>query len=224
MKQTKKLMVLFSIVQPDTGKKLIKELKNRGINIHFQFVGYGTAPTEMMDIFGLCNNTKDIVVSLGPEKKINDLMSSISTGFNSQAKYGGLIISLKLSAANRIISEILHHGVEENDNQGEMNMKNEHLNNLIFISVNNGFADNVMTTAKQYGATGGTIIKGRLQDSEQLIELGQLYAGEEREIICILAPETVSHDIMEHVNEEFGVYSEANGIVCSVPTEKAFKI
>ena len=43
-------MVLLSIVERDKGEKLIKGLKNLSVNMNFQTVGFGTAPTEMMDI------------------------------------------------------------------------------------------------------------------------------------------------------------------------------
>ena len=59
---SKQPMILLSIVERDKGKKLIKELENIGIRINFQSVGFGTAPTEMMDIFGLGTNDKDIII------------------------------------------------------------------------------------------------------------------------------------------------------------------
>ena len=103
-------------------------------------------------------------------------------------------------------------------------MKNQHHNNLIIISVNEGYADNVMQTARKAGATGGTIIKGRLADTELIAELENTEIDEEREILVILAPLKTSKQIMEDVNREFGINSKANGIITAIPTEKAYKI
>ena len=50
---SKRVMMLLAIVERDKGKKFIKELKDRNIRVNFQTVGFGTAPTEMMDIFGI---------------------------------------------------------------------------------------------------------------------------------------------------------------------------
>ena len=50
---SKKIMALFSIVEQGKGKKLIRALKEQKIGVNFQTIGYGTAPTEMMDIFGI---------------------------------------------------------------------------------------------------------------------------------------------------------------------------
>ena len=101
-------MILLSIVERDKGNKLIKELKKMDIRVHFQTVGFGTAPTEMMDIFGLGTNDKDIVLSLGAESCVKDMMTNFGTAFESHSKFGGLMIILDLSAAGRILTEILH--------------------------------------------------------------------------------------------------------------------
>ncbi len=221
---SKKIMSLLSFVQQGNGKKLIKELQNLKIRINFQTVGLGTAPTEMMDIFGLGTNDKDIVISLGAEGDIRNMMSNFGTAFESHSKYGGIMIIMKLSAAGRILTEILHFDNEKTLEEGTENMKNEYHNNLIIISVNEGFSDDVMEVARKAGATGGTVIKGRLADSSQFEGLRDTKVDEDRELLCILAPLQVSKKIMEDVNSNFGLTSPANGIVISVATEKAYKI
>ena len=224
-KQSKRLMMLFSIVEREKGKKLTKTLNSKNINMHFQFVGFGTAPSEMMDIFGLGNNDKDIIISLAPEIAVKNLMSDFGNNFSNYSEYGGLMIVLKMSAVNRLVAEILNHNPPQNTSkEKKSNMKNEHNHQLIFISVDQGYSDLVMQTAKRAGATGGTVMKGRLAESDYFIELSQVDIKEEREMICILAPDTVSGAIMESVNEKFGLTSSAHGVICSVPIEKAYKI
>ena len=221
---SKRPMALLSIVERDKGKKLIRELENMNINVNFHCVGLGTAPTEMMDIFGIGTKDKDIIISLGKETAVKDMMASFGTVFESHSKYGGLMIVLKISAANRILTEILSFNNDKNIERGNGSMKNEHHNNLIIISVNEGYSDDVMQVARKAGATGGTVIKGRLANIEQFAGVGKTDIDGEREILCILAPLKTSAQIMEDVNKEFGTSSAANGIIVAVPTEKAYKI
>lgn len=220
----KRPMVLLSIVERDKGKKLIKEFENLNIKVNFQCVGMGTAPTEMMDIFGIGSKEKDIIISLGTENVIKDMMSNFGTVFESHSKYGGLTIVMKVSAASRILTEILSFNNDKISEKGNGPMKNEHHNNLIIISVNEGYADEVMEVARKAGATGGTVIKGRLANIEQFLDLGKTDVDNEREILCILAPLKTGAQIMEDVNKEFGTTSPANGIIVAIPTEKAYKI
>lgn len=221
---SKRLMMLLSIVERDKGKKLRKELKNNNIQMNFQTVGAGTAPTEMMDIFGLGTIDKDIVISLGAESDVREMMENFGTTFSSHSKYGGIMIILEISAAGRILTEILHFNNGKNTEKGTVTMKNEHHNNLIVISVNQGYTEDVMHVARKAGATGGTVVKGRLTDVEQFAELGNTQADGEREILFILAPVETGKKIMSDVNKEFGLTSPANGIIFAVPAEKAYKI
>jgi len=180
----------------------------------------------MMDIFGLGSKDKDIIISLGSEDVVKDMMANFGTTFVSHSKYGGLMIVLQTSAANRILAEILSFNIDKNLEKGTGSMKNEHHNNLIIISVNEGYSEDVMHVAKKAGATGGTVIKGRLENIEQLADIGKtaVDVDGEREILCILAPLKTSAQIMEDVNKEFGITSAANGVIFAIPTEKAYKI
>ena len=221
---SKRPMILLSIVERDKGKKLIKELEAINIRVNFQSVGFGTAPTEMMDIFGLGTNDKDIIISLGAEDVVKNMLANFGTIFASHSKYGGLMIIIEVAAASRVLTEILDFNNDKNAEKGDGAMKNEHHNNLIIISVNEGYSDDVMQAARKAGATGGTVIKGRLAEVEQLAEMRKGEIDGEREILCILAPLKTSKQIMEDVNKEFGLTSKANGVVFAVPTEKAYKI
>lgn len=220
----KRLMALLSIVERDKGKKLIKVLENINVRMNFQCVGFGTAPTEMMDIFGLGSNDKDIIISLAAENTVKDMMSDFGTSFESHTKFGGLMIILNTSAASRVLTELLTHNLNIVTEKGNGAMKNEHHNNLIIISINEGYTDNVMQVARKAGATGGTVIKGRLADTEFVAELENAEINEERDILVILAPLKTSKQIMEEVNREFGINSKANGIITAIPAEKAYKI
>lgn len=219
----KKITVLLSIVEQGKGKKLIKELTNLKVRMNFQIVGFGTAPTEMMDIFGLGTNVKDIIISLGATHDIKDMMSNFGEIFQSHSKFGGIMIVLDVSAASRVLTEILNFN-NQNYERELANMQNENSNNLIVISINEGYSEDVMHVARKAGATGGTVIKGRLADVEQFAEFMDTKADGEREMLCILAPSKVSKQIMEEVNREFGLTSSANGIIFALPAEKAFKI
>ncbi|MBE7046198.1 MAG: hypothetical protein E7396_02160 [Ruminococcaceae bacterium] len=220
----KRLLAVLSIVERDKGQKLIKLLQDMGIRMNFQCVGFGTAPTEMMDIFGIGSNDKDIIISIASDTNIKDMMSDFGANVDSNTKFGGLMIVVSVSAAGRVLTELLTHNSNNSGEKGNDAMKNEHQNNLIIISINEGYADSVMQVARKAGATGGTVIKGRLADAEFVSELKNTQIDEEREILVILAPLNTSKQIMEDVNREFGMSSKANGIITAIPTEKAFKI
>lgn len=222
---TERIMLLLSIVERGKGKQLMQALSEWKIALHFQSIGFGTAPSEMMDIFGLGTKDKDMLYSFAPERQVHALMADFGQNFGNSSQYGGLLIVIPLAAINRLSAEILTHGLSaEVGGEVEEPMKNEHKHNLVLINVNHGYADQVMQVAKKAGATGGTIVRGRLAESDGIRELAQMDIQDEREIIFILAPENAGRQIMSDVNQAFGMRTEAAGMICALPIEKAYKI
>ncbi len=218
------MMGLFSIVESGKGQKLIKELNRFGMRMNFQTTGLGTAPSELMDVFGLGSNDKDVIFSLGAECDVRSLIKGLNEIFQSHYKYGGLMIVLDIAAASRVLSEILNYQRNSIIESEAEEMQNENRNHLVVIAVNQGFSEDVMNCARKAGATGGTVIKGRLADVEQFAEFLNTTIDGEREMLFILTPAKISGQIMENVNRDFGLTSPANGIIFAMPTEKAFKI
>ncbi len=225
MNSPEKIMMLLSIVGRNKALKLIHTLDSLNIKMHLQTTGLGTAPSEMMDILGLSSNDKDIVISYGAESNILDLMKNFGEKFESHSAYGGILMVIKLSAINRLTAQILSRNSMKETNQGENDeMVSKHKQSLIMITVAQGFTDEVMHTAKKAGAMGGTVIKGRLAETEYIKEVSNIDIEEEREIILIMAPSQTAVNIMEEVNEKFGLRTEARGIMSIIPVEKAYKI
>lgn len=102
--------------------------------------------------------------------------------------------------------------------------KSDYNYGLILIAVNHGHSDAVMETAKKAGATGGTVLRGRLADADR----GERFIGikleEEREIVAIMAPGSTRGAIIEAVNRDEGLRTDAQAVICSFAAEKAFMI
>ncbi|MBQ3104664.1 MAG: hypothetical protein IJC59_02245 [Lachnospiraceae bacterium] len=225
MSHPESVMAVFSILERGKSKRFRGMMESRGIRLHLLTLGHGTASSEMMDILGLGTNDKDVMISLAPEPTVRLLVEDITKNLENSARYGGLMLVLRLSAINRLAAAIVMRSKEENAEKEEtVKMDGEGKYNLILIAVNHGFADEVMETAKRAGATGGTVIKGRLAGAEVLKQLDDVNVEEEKEIITILSPAGTCLQIMNAVNSEFGLRTKAKGIVCAVPVEKALKI
>ena len=97
-------------------------------------------------------------------------------------------------------------------------------NSLILVACNRGCTDNVMATAKAQGARGGTVIKARLAGLEDLEQAYDIDLKAEREILAIVVPTKLRNDIMGAVNQEHGLRSEAQAIVCSLPIEHMVRL
>lgn len=226
MAEQNRIMMLYSVLGRGKSKQYMEMLNEKNIRFHMQMTAFGTAPSEMLDIFGLGNTDKDVVISYAPEAMVRKLMSELSKNIGTGSEYGGLMISMRLSAINRLSAEIITKTVAGNTEKGEeiMNHENKHQHQLIWITVNQGYTDQVMQTAKRAGAMGGTVMRARLAGTERLENAVSANIQEEKEIITILAPSGTASDIMNAVNSEHGMKSEAHGMVMALPVDKALKI
>jgi len=219
-----RIVSLLSIVGRGKGAQYIRMVKEKGLFLNYQFVGAGTASSEMMDILGLGNNDKDIMLSFGTYKAINNLCGEFSKAIGSSGAYGGIAMVVSPSAFSRITAEIIKRNSNEIEKGDGSNMHSEFDYSLVLVSINRGYTDAVMQTAKKAGATGGTIIKARLAEAQEIEAYANTKLEEEKEIVTILAPNSIRNQILEDINKEFGLKSEAQGTVLSVPVDKVFKI
>ena len=225
MPDSNRIMMLFTIVGRGKSKKYMDKLTAKGISFHMQMTAHGTAPSEMMDIFGLGNTDKDVVISYATEKACNTYVEELTGNVGASSGYGGLMMCFQLSAINRLTAEIIHRSTPDGEERGgTKKMANTHKQQLILVTVNQGFTGQVMQTAKKAGAMGGTILRARLASADKLEQYGDIAAQQEKEVIAILAPVGTAAKIMEEVNKEHGFHTEACGMITALPVDKAYKI
>jgi len=216
--------MLLAFIARGNSKKYIELLEKNNITLHLQTVGQGTAPSEMMDIFGLGDSYKDVMVSLAPRKAAKRMAECFSDQMGYNARLGGIYMEIPLGAVNRLMSVILNRNDRDFTDKGNEEMNNDTKQSLIFITVNPGYTDEVMQCARRVGAAGGTVMRARLAGSEKLELHDDRETQEEKEIISILASENIAGAIMNEVNAHFGLKTDASGTVCAVPVDRAFKI
>ena len=227
MAALKRIVMLFSIIARGKAKRYMDALRNKGIEFHIQTTAVGTAPSEMMDIFGLGTNDKDIVVSLASEQLVDSYVTELTKNIGTNAGYGGLMMCFDLSAINRLTAELVmraNRGNSETEGEKKVKEANTNKHQLILITVNQGYTDAVMQTARKAGAMGGTVLRARLAGTERFEHFGSMVEQEEKEIVAILSPCGVAAEIMEEVNRAHGLKSEACGMIMALPVDKAYKI
>ncbi|MDR1588099.1 MAG: hypothetical protein LBS57_11635, partial [Treponema sp.] len=97
--------------------------------------------------------------------------------------------------------------------------KTEIRNDLIISIINQGYSDEFMTTAREAGATGGTVLSARGLAHEGAVKFFGISVQDEKEVIIILTSREKKVPIMKAVCEVHGVNSKAKGIVFSLPVD-----
>jgi nitrogen regulatory protein PII len=98
-------------------------------------------------------------------------------------------------------------------------MSGEFSHDLIIAIINQGYSDEFMNTAREAGATGGTVISARGQAHEGAVKFFGISVQDEKEIIIILSGREKKVPIMQAVCNAHGLNSKAQGIVFSLPVD-----
>ena len=90
---------------------------------------------------------------------------------------------------------------------------------VILVIVNAGFADDVMSAARECGAKGGTVINARGTAKEEAEKAYGIVIAPEKEIVLILVDKDVKESILHAVYKKVGLNTPGQGIAFSLPVD-----
>jgi len=99
--------------------------------------------------------------------------------------------------------------------------KKEDENELIIAVIARGFADFVVSAAREAGATGATILYGRGTADADKHVMG-ISLQPEREVILILSKKADRRKIMQEIADKTSLMEEGRGLCFSLPVSKVF--
>lgn len=217
MKDLKRLVMIVSIIERGNGNKLIKLYDQEQVFTHMRCEGTGTATSEIMDILGLGGSEKDIILSFAPAGTALNLLEKLKDDLHDLCPGRGIAFMVAMEAVTNLLAASIgaRTKLEKDREYEDMQEKNS----LIMITVNQGFTDEVMSTAKEAGARGGTAVRGRWVMMDEIEQMKGLTLREEKEIILIVVPREIRNSVMEAVNTHHGLQSEAGAVICSLGVE-----
>lgn len=217
------MKIILSIVERGQGTAIQRLYRKRQVPIHLQCPGKGTATSEIMDILGLGSSEKDVVVSFAAASAAKKLLHDLDNELRGHPGGAGIVVAIPVSGLNSLIANLAAYHAESLK-QKEGNEMERTENSLILVVCARGCTDDVMSTAKARGARGGTVIKGRLSGLEELEQAYEVELKPEREIVAIVVPTELRGPIMEAINAEHGLRSEAQAVLCSLPIEQIVRL
>ena len=217
------MKLILSIVERGQGTAMLRLYHKRQVPIHIQCAGKGTATSEIMDILGLGSSEKDVLISFAAASAAKKLFHDLDNELRGHTGGAGIVGSVPVSGLNSLVASLAAYHAEALKGKKEENMERSE-NSLILVVCARGCTDDVMATAKAHGARGGTVIKGRLSGRKELEQAYEVELKAEREIVAIVVPTELRAPIMEAVNAEHGLRSEAQAVLCSLPIEQIVRL
>ena len=155
---------------------------------------------------------------------VNRVMRDLNNELRGAARSRGIRFDMKLTAMAHVTALAIQMNVQNEVGRVDTMTEEGMDNSMILVTVNQGFTEEVMETARKAGARGGTIIHARWAGSESVEEFYGITVQQEKEVIAIVSSAAKRKEIMEAINRNHGMKTEACGTVCSLAIEDIVRL
>lgn len=209
-----KTTLIVSIVERGKGDQVVATYKDFGCYPYMKLVASGTASSELLDVLGFANSKRTIVLSIIEDKQSKVFMEELRKRDKLRLHTKGIVFAVPINGISSLLYKIANDVATSEIEKVEDNMSED---SLILVSLNQGYSDEVMATAKKFGARGGTVFKANFKDNDYIAQEYQVAFQKEKEILAIVASNDIKKDIMNHIHEEHGLNSKAQALLISLP-------
>lgn len=181
----------------------------------------GTAASEVLQVLGIGETSRTLVLSLVPEPLLPQLKADIRDKLLMTQPGQGILFTVPLSGISARSARFLSRGMAGKQlDRREIPMETNRFE-LILALTNRGCSDDVMDAARLAGATGGTLLHARLLTSKE--QEGEKFMGvalqREKELVAILAKAEYKIPIMQTITDKAGLQTPAETVVLSLPVD-----
>lgn len=188
---------LVAIVDRGKSEAVAEELRRRHILMQFVLLGHGTASAEVMDLLGLDEPEKDVVLALLPGDS-GRVLSALTERLELYRPGRGIAFTIDLCSISALAHQrIAAAAAETTAQKEEQTMRSQH--ELIVVITEHGFAADVMDTARGAGARGGTVVRGRSLAAEEAQKFLHITIQQEKDVVLILVPAAGRQPVMKAI-------------------------
>lgn len=216
---------LAIIIDSSIRQRLTEFLEDAGVLIFYQMHGVGTVSSEFLNLCGLGDTHKTILLCFVPRHRAKAVLTDMNHALQLHKRGTGIAVSIPMNGMQGWLYKLLHFaeaeaGEQEQENENEVKKMSDTITHaMILAAINQGYSDDVMATARAAGATGGTILKGlRCAPAEVASRFG-IPLQDEQEIVLIVVPKDKKVEMMTAISEAHGISTPAHGVVLSLPVD-----
>lgn len=208
---------VISICDPKSAPVLTQMCSELGLKMTVSLHGRGTAVRSMLDILGIEDNEKRVILTVASVKKTKEFIREQKRRLFIGVPGHGVAVAVPIKSIGGGKTVAFLSGDEQNTKYTpELNYSYE----LITVIANEGRSDLVMNAARSAGAKGGTVLHGKSTGTKEAQKFYNISLSDEKEVILIVAQAAHKSEIMRSILEKAGPDSEAGAIVFSLPVSE----
>ena len=206
---------LFTIVDKKDRRAVTDTLKELALPLSVVLYAHGTAPQDILDLLGIEEREKRVIVSVANEEKSREFIRRVTNKLYIGVPGHGIIVSVPIKSIGGG-NTVAYLSEEARPAPKTPSFSPDY--ELIVAIANTGFTDPVMKAARGAGATGGTVVHGMGTGAHNAKQFLNVSLASEKEVILIVAGAKNKAAIMRAVLEEAGPATKAGTVVFSLPT------
>ena len=176
----------------------------------------GTAASEVLQVLGIGEISRTLVLSLVPEPLLPHLRQEIRDRLFMTQPGQGILFTVPLSGINARSARWLSRGTEGKAVERSEPPMAEANFELILALTNGGCSDEVMAAAR---LAGKALAKMEQEKKQQGQKISQKQLQKEKELVAILAKGEYKVPIMQTIAEKAGLQTPAETVVLSLPVD-----
>ena len=208
-----KLTLFCCILDFGKGSKAFKVARKVGAFGGTIFLGKGSVRNELLNMLGVLDVRKEIFITIIDGSLEDDLYQEMSKKFHLNKSNHGIAFSLPLKTALRINGDKYKSNTEK---KGVKDMDYE----AIFVIVNKGLSDDVLTAAESAGSKGGTVIHARGSGAEKKEKLFNIEIEPEKDVVLILSQESMMDNIVASIEDMLKITEPGAGILFTLDVNR----
>ena len=217
------IFLLITVIKKSEAEEFLDFFLSRHAHPIYSTLCEGSTRESKLKAFGLEKSEKVLMQSIVTESKMRELIYGLAHDMKIYLPDRGISMAIPLSAiaSRRVLDSIIADGVcDENARKKEISERTNTMELIVSICAK-GHTNEIMTAAREAGATGGTIIKAKGTAKAGTDKFFGMAISDEKEIIYIASHKETKSDIMKAIASY--TYAEgAHPVVFALPiTETA---
>ena len=211
------LCCVLTVLDRDRTETYYELCRKQELPVLLSVLGSGTATTQQLDLYGLQETPKAVVITIAAEEKLKRLILAAKLRLRIDIPGNGILLVVPVKSIGGAQAMAL---LTNNEPAARTAPPTDFPYELIVAIAERGSVDDVMIAARSAGASGGTCLHASNAGARTEKFMGLMLAPE-KDVILIAATAAGKARIMRAILEQAGPGTDANAVCFSLPVTEA---
>lgn len=213
------VQMVIAVVDAGLGEQVLHLCRDGRAMLEFMSMCHGTARTEMLDLLGLGETPKELVLALVSTETAHKVLGLLAQKLQMRYPGRGIAFAVPVGSIGVRVHKMLTQFDQKEDAMHTAD--NESGFDVVAVILDQGYTHVAMDAARKAGAHGGTVISARGVAQEEVRHFLGIEIQEEKEIVFVVVGSEQKQAVMNAIMQAVGLRTESHGIVLSFPVSGA---